>query len=492
MARFSVDEQLLPAEPPLTLITQSKPASDTRSHTPRGAVLAAPGLLEQRYPDFEYFSDLDELLACADWDVLLLDCPAAQAGGYLFQLRRLEAYRFIPIYCCRDQDDWCRALGDGLPPASTDALIAQWRQWRDRLALFNRGVPPERFDSQVLAWLWLRPQGEIRVLRDTSVAQHYRYPVLEACAGTEEVNAAVWLQTMVQHGWLEAGELVDRLRLCTGCGSGRLNYVDVCPECHTLDIARQPSLHCFTCGNVGPQELFLKDGLLLCPNCLTRLRHIGSDYDRPLENYSCRGCQAFFIDAAVEARCLDCGQVHAPDKLRVREVRHHRLAEAGRLRCRQGLQDSHADAAFSRLNLRGGKEFAELLSWQIELVRRYGSPAFSLLGLRLVNLTGALGALGEQRAHALVDSLVERLVEMVRETDRCTRTSEDQLWLLLPHTGEEGLASLQQRLANSCAQLTELAAHGIEPRTVGFTAPQDLLDQEDGRLLMARLAGELL
>lgn len=64
--------------------------------------------------------------------------------------------------------------------------------------------------------------------------------------------------------------------------------------------------------------------------------------------------------------------------------------------------------------------------------------------------------------------------------------------MLLPHTGEEGLASLQQRLANSCAQLTELAAHGIEPRTVGFTAPQDLLDQEDGRLLMARLAGELL
>nr|WP_309294963.1 hypothetical protein [Aeromonas caviae] len=31
--------------------------------------------------------------------------------------------------------------------------------------------------------------------------------------------------------------------------------------------------------------------MLLCPNCFSRLRHIGSDYDRPLENYRCR-CDA--------------------------------------------------------------------------------------------------------------------------------------------------------------------------------------------------------
>ena len=48
------------------------------------------------------------------------------------------------------------------------------------------------------------------------------------------------------------------------------------------------------------------------------------------ELHRCRSCQAFFVDAEVEARCLDCGQAHAPDKLRVREVRHFRLAEAGR------------------------------------------------------------------------------------------------------------------------------------------------------------------
>lgn len=459
--------------------------------TPRIAVLAAPGSREQPYPDVHAFDDPGALLAAAPWDVLLLDQPAAQAGQTLLRLRREESCRFLPIYCCRDRDDWCLALGDGAPPP-VDALVAQWRLWRGRFAMFNRGVAPERFDSRVLAWLWLRGAGEVRALRDTAVARHYRYPLLEVLAEEETVNDFVWLQLMAQQGWLQAGELVDRLRLCSRCGSGRLNYVDVCPECGDLDIARQPSLHCFTCGHVGPQALFVKDGLLLCPNCLTRLRHIGSDYDRPMENYACHHCQAFFVDARIEARCLDCCEVQAPDRLRVREVRHYRLTEAGRLRCRQGLGDGGAEELeLARFNLLGIKSFTGLLNWQIELVRRYGGPSFSLLGVRLRNLTETLGALGDLRAHALIDALVERLLETMRETDRCTRASEELFWLLLPHTDAAGLASLRQRLSRSSGLFAESAAHGIDLRTVGFTAPQDLLEGEGGPLLLARLAGEL-
>lgn len=461
--------------------------------TPRIAVLAAPGGRAQPYPNLHHFDDPDALLARAPWDVVLIDKPGLLAGQLLLRLRRSQACHFVPIYCCRDQDEWCVALGDGAPPGEADALVAQWQLWRERFAQFNRGVAPQRFDGRVLAWLWLRPGGEIRALRDASVAQHYRYPLLEVLADDEPINDFVWLQLMVQQGWLQAGELVDRLRLCSQCGSGRINYVDVCPECGALDIARQPSLHCFTCGHVGPQELFVKEGLLLCPNCLSRLRHIGSDYDRPMENYGCRQCQAFFVDSRIESRCLDCSQVQTPDKLRVREVRHYQLAEVGRLRCRQGLGSANpASLSLFRLKLRGGQEFAELLNWQIELVRRYGSPAVSLLGVRLGNLREILADLGESRAHALIDSLVERLLEVVRETDRCTRTSEDLFWLLLPHTDAEGLAKFQQRLSRPGGLLTDVAAQGIELRTVGFTAPQDLLEQEDGPLLLARLSGALV
>lgn len=464
---------------------------------PRMPSVAILGFPSQASPvpsgiETERYADLDALLRAPAYDVIRLDLPGARAGEALRRLRQDERYRYGLIHCCQDQDAWCAALGDGAPPPDAAALTAVWELWRERFTLFNEGRAPERFESRVLAWLWLRPHARLAAVRDASVAQYYRYPLLEALEGDETINAFAWLQLMNQQGWLEEAELIDRVRLCVNCGSGRLNYVDVCPECQSLEISRQPSLHCFTCGHVGPQEHFFKDGLLLCPNCLSRLRHIGSDYDRPLENYRCRSCHAFFIDAEVQARCLECGDAHAPDVLRVREVRHYRLTEAGRLRCRQGYTASALEIEpFGRLGLLTQKTFHEQLDWQLQLVRRYKEPGFSLLGLRFVNLATTISELGELRGYTLVDSLVERLQEAVRDTDRCCRISEEILWVLMPHTGAEGLGVVRKRLAQGIEQLASREATRLQLRQAGFTAPADLLEHENAVLLLARLNGEL-
>ena len=456
---------------------------------PRIAILGnrVPSL---NLPELEHFSDLGSLLAARAFDVLLLDMPAAYAGKVLRKLRSIPPYRYTLIYCCRDQDGWCEALGDGACPVESSEIKQLWGAWQERFRLLEQGAPPERFESRVLSWLWLRENAHVFALRDPEVPQHYRYPLLDALADNEQINAFVWLGLMVQQDWLEEGVLVDRVRLCSDCGSGRLNYIDVCAECQALDISRQPSLHCFTCGHVGPQESFLKDGVLLCPNCLSRLRHIGTDYDRPMENYRCRSCQAFFVDAEVQARCLDCGLSHTPDKLRVREVRDFCLTGSGRFRCRQEFSDRSA-RNFGRLNLLGGKDFYDLLSWQIQVVRRYPLVTFSLIGLRFVNLSGTLSKLGEQRGHAFIDSVADRLKETVRETDRCSRSTEEFFWIMLPHTDGKGLECVKQRLSRIAELFSAPEVSDLSLRVASITAPDDLLDQEDGELLLARLAGEL-
>jgi GGDEF domain-containing protein len=458
--------------------------------SPRIAILGnkVPSL---NLPELEYFADLGSLLAAPASDVLLLDMPAAYAGRVLQKLRSIPAYRYGLIYCCRDQNDWCEALGDGGCPIDSSEIKTLWGVWQERFKLFKQAAAPERFESRVLTWLWLRDNAHVYALRDPQVPQHYRYPLLDALADNEQINPFVWLGLMVQQDWLEEGVLVDRVRLCSNCGSGRLNYVDVCAECQALDISRQPSLHCFTCGHVGPQESFLKDGVLLCPNCLNRLRHIGTDYDRPMENYRCRSCQAFFVDADVQARCLDCGLSHTPDKLRVREVRDFRLAEAGRFRCRQEFGERSIQH-FGRLNLLGGKDFYDLLTWQIQLVRRYPLPTFSLIGLRFVNLTNTLARLGEHRGHAFIDSLTDRMKETVRETDRCSRSTEEFFWIMLPHTDSKGLECVKQRLGRVAELFSAPEVSDIALQVVSITAPDDLRDQENGELLLARLAGELV
>ncbi|MFF7709589.1 diguanylate cyclase domain-containing protein [Pseudomonas sp. NPDC007930] len=440
------------------------------------------------FPASQRFEQLEALLEAGPFDVVLLDGTGEHTLALLQALRRHPHYRLRLIYADGASAN-VLALSDGQPPASRGAIDQQYAQWHERHELFNRGRNPEGIEAQLLAYLWIRAPGRLLAVRDPHSPQHYVYPLLEAMADGP-INGQIWIANLRQRNLIESTELIDRIRLCKQCGSGHLNYIDVCVECNSLDIQRQPSMHCFTCGHVGPQGEFLKDGALLCPNCLTRLRHIGTDYDRPLENYHCNNCKAFFVDADVEARCLDCGTHHAPDELLMREVHHYRLSETAMLVSRQGLEQTTQEY-FSRIAMVGANTFKTLLDWQIELIQRHKAPSFVLMGVRFRNLGRTLERLGPQRGHALLDSLVERIQEVIRDTDRCTRTSEEHLWLLLMHTDDVGLRLVTERLNRISELFVGKDLQDIQVRTVGCIAPRDLIEKEDADLLLARLGGEL-
>ncbi|MNE90802.1 hypothetical protein D3C80_1883490 [compost metagenome] len=62
---------------------------------------------------------------------------------------------------------------------------------------------------------------------------------------------------------------------------------------------------------------------------------------------------------------------------------------------------------------------------------------------------------------------------------------------MLPHTDEKGLEIVKQRLGRIAELFSAPEVSDITLRVISITAPQDLLDQEDGELLLARMAGEL-
>lgn len=430
---------------------------------------------------------VDSLLQAATTaDAVLLNLPAAAIDQALQALRRDERYQFSLVYLLEQHDG--HQLADGLLPDSMQTIAAQHEQLLGRLKAFNRGQAPGNLEERVMAWLWTRRERRVEPCRLAGSHGVYSYPLISALAADEQVDQYLWLRLNEENGLLAPLELVDRIRLCTECNSARLNYVDVCPGCKSLDIARQPALHCFTCGHVGPQEHFLKDGLLLCPNCMSKLRHIGSDYDRPLENQSCRSCRTSFMDAQVQARCLDCNHSHTPGDLRVREVRAYQMTERGRLRCRQGFGEELRGDYFGRLKLIGLRDFARLLDWQIQQVRRYRDiPACTLLALRFDDAEKLLDSLEGQ---TLLDNLMERIRDVIRETDRCTRTRENLLWMLLPHTDREGAALLGKRLS-AIVELLEKNYNGATVTMGMLTIPDELEAEETARLVMARLEGLL-
>jgi len=134
--------------------------------------------------------------------------------------------------------------------------------------------------------------------------------------------------------------------------------------------------------------------------------------------------------------------------------------------------------------------FRYSLDWLLEMSRRYGAPAFSLLCLRLDYSwhTAPMPVALRNQERELADALISRIIEMVREADRCTRTREDMLWLLLPYANAEALMKVQQRLsalADDCAN----PAFRIGLHMKGIVAPLDLQVHEDADLLMTRLEG---
>ena len=461
--------------------------------SPAEAGAASPLWLSQSVAPY---SSVAELLEAPPTDLVVVHGFGERTGSVLLELRAHAHYSLRLIYLNGDHDPLAGALADGACPVDEASLLAAWSQWQERLSLFNRGRAPEQFDQRLLCWLWQRPEAAIQPIRDPSAREVYRYPLVESFTGDSNLSSWSWLQQKQQENLLEGGDLLDRIRQCTSCNSSRLNYVDVCPECHGLDIVRQPSLHCFVCGHVAPQQDFLRGDSLVCPNCLSQLRHIGSDYDRPMENYRCRSCSAFFVDADVDVYCIDCGQRHTPDDLRVREIRPFRLTDAGRLACRQGLDGASVAAQyFRRLKLMNEADFLDALNWQMAIARRYGPPqgasVASVLGMRLDNLDQVMAQAGEVRTTAMLDSLMERLQQVIRDTDRCMRGREDVLWMLLPQTPATGLDRLQERLVEGLERIGSGNGQALRLRFVGCVLPDQLVKDEDGALLLARLAGDL-
>ena len=196
---------------------------------------------------------------------------------------------------------------------------------------------PDSAPYRVLAYLYSRPLNHLEPVAEWRNEQYYSYPIAEAMMAPS--NGTKALQGLLERKLLAPVRLIDRLRHCPKCRGVHLNYIDTCPSCESIEIEQKPFLHCFTCGHVGPEERFLSQTGLACPKCATRLRHIGADYDRPLENFQCNACQHVFIDPKIIARCMHCNASNHPEDLLPRPVFALQLTEKGRISARTGSVD---------------------------------------------------------------------------------------------------------------------------------------------------------
>ncbi len=378
----------------------------------------------------------------ADWSqwnpaqhaVLLLNLPADEQDRALQAVRRDPDRYLHPVFCLEKSP---------LSPMLADGLLVQLDErvphMLERLALLRLREHPDEMEK--LAWYsWPRAHFRLLPRWQAGCRQGYSYPLLECLLGSE---AAGSLPQLVSERLLQSEQLVDRVRLCNRCHSAHLNFVDVCPECAHIALEAKPAVHCFTCGHVDDQDAFMQQGALRCPKCVTTLRHIGVDYDRPLEKYLCLSCHARFMEAAVLARCHECGQASKPDDLVVTPIHEYRIGKLAHHVAREGTQRLHLPLTWG--TPMAMDHFPWLLQWSNSLLQRHGG-SHTLLAIRVEHLAEFRAELGLLKALQRLAALLARLQALFRDTDVVCQYADDQLLLLLPYTDAEDRAMLQSRI----------------------------------------------
>ncbi|WP_194436511.1 diguanylate cyclase [Vibrio fluminensis] len=330
-----------------------------------------------------------------------------------------------------------KAICDGLfEPLHSFALARKIKQKAISVASSLSKEP-------LVGWLGLSDKRRIKPLKYLNSPSIYTYPIVNAFY-PEATTSHRYVLSEKKRNIIESDLLVDRIRACKHCNSSHLNYIEVCPHCNSIDIETQSSLHCFTCGNVSEQQSFLRRGKLECPKCLTQLRHIGVDYDRPLENYHCNSCSSFFIETATRCQCFSCNQASSIDELIIQKIEQFKLGEAGEYLFYHGKLFEAPE-----LSIKGKVDivfFHHLLSWANKVALRHEHQHL-LLAIYLPVMKEFEQHHCSAQLFALMEQITDYLSQIFRDTDICCQLKQDLLMVFMPHTSRTQLNALEEKLS---------------------------------------------
>lgn len=386
-------------------------------------------------------------------------------------IRRTPKTSLLPLFYTQPQGARLEALADARIQRLDDAFLLA-ENILSSLSELNRESQLDNADLRLLGWLYTRGDRELLPVADPTTAGIYGYPLAE-CFTDGKTDVLQWLSNLECQKQIVSGRLVDRIRVCPKCSSSHVNYVDVCPNCQSINIEKKEMIHCFACGRVGKMEDALRENAMVCPCCGTRLRHLGSDYDHPLDSTVCNDCGTHFVEPTIVAACYSCGAKSVPDELAVRSFRSYLITDKGRVSARVGELDIAYDL-FDRLGNASAAYFQQFLGWMMSFAKRYPDEAFSVIVLRFSNMEAVADAVGSQRMAQLIDVMAARLKELLRGTDVTSRSERGTLWFLLPRTPKDRGELVRKRIQD-IRNLVELeGAPALEIKTELFAFPEDL------------------
>ena len=208
-----------------------------------------------------------------------------------------------------------------------------------------RPTQPNQLFSNILRYLLSRDQRVLghRLMEKSSLG--YINPIFEHYHSMSLFHLAemfTFKDSMVECGALRKSHYLIKEHLCPKCNHSHLLYTECCPNCGSSNLKIQNIIHHFSCANVAPESAYNVGGMLICPKCHKKLRHIGVDYDRPAVIYSCNDCENSFTTPLTKATCCYCQSTYPVNALVPRDVVDYEITEEGiRMLTKTGLMFSN-------------------------------------------------------------------------------------------------------------------------------------------------------
>lgn len=421
-------------------------------------------------------------------DAILLPVQSANDLKLLYKIRQTPAFRFTPLFYYGELQAKEQILFDGL---ADDSLLEKTQAILERLELIPEDIKTsEDLEMIILIYLFSRQPYSLKGFLDCQNTYVLSYPLINLYIHQEFFDSWRFLQGFVQRDLLIEKTLVDEIQACPFCSSGLLNFKNSCPSCHSIDIKSQHFIHCFPCGHIAPINEFMTREQLICPRCNAKLRHIGIDYDKPLEDKSCNHCHEYFSEAEIQVACIACKKLLNPEELESRRLYDYALSKRGELFA-LGIEkkiERHFSYLFDLIDY---QSLIAIIEWQKNLMERYPSIHFCLLGLQVKNMEALIQQHGLFNTEKIILELFNQIKQLLRKTDLVSKVNECIIFFL-PMTDLKGGKTLANKIHDFILeQKTDSQNSPIEVATSLLGAEELVSQSINSELIMPSLLERL-
>ena len=346
---------------------------------------------------------------------------------------------------------------DGVFKSFSETMISKSSEIWEILSKFDpnpyaASLPENRRIAYVRFLTSRKVEEEKPVLQKDSIKGFF-YPRAHYIFYPEEKGRELdELENLKLHKILDS-DVANKTSLCPFCKYYTLIFREVCPSCGSVRIRIVEFIHHYSCGYIGPVDEFIKGDRLVCPKCHEELKHIGVDYDKPLEKYICDDCGARFLEPDIDVLCANCKKKFKPEDVESEFIHRYFITPFGKMVAFEGkLPISVFEEVSVSLGVINYGAFSYILDKFIRISERYPDRKFCVIGIYFSVIEEAFSEI-PLKIRTFLKDLIAVIKDNVRSSDILSTSEDKYLFILLPETPKEGGMKVYERIQGQINKL---------------------------------------